>query len=488
MMTDTKRQHGRRSIIVVGCDDVGSAIACILHRAGAAVVVVDGADPPWSRRGMSYTDAWYVGGATLDGVDACFCGSVKSISPVLDRGDMVAATTWSWQGVAAVVCPAAVIETRQGRVALPAQCRPATLENVLAIGVRATHVGGWPADVVIADGFTRSDGARGDGRIADTALSRIEAPHGGRFRTRHEIAERVDAGDVIGELGGFAVVARVTGVLRALAARGARVAPGDMLAEVDGRNEPSNCFGITAEARAIAHRVAAAVRRPYRRAGAADPARHAVRHRLAIVGRAPGTGNLIRSTAFGFTAEAPSRMPVDYLQKILTAKVYDVAVETPLELAASLSERLGNRVLLKREDQQPVFSFKLRGAYNKMAQLRAAERARGVIAHRPATTRRALHSPRSGSVAMRRSSCRSRRRRSRSRPSRSVARKSFCTAIRTRMPTRRRANCRRRRALRSCIRTTTPTSSRGRARSGWRSCASATDRSTRSSSPSAAAD
>lgn len=261
-MTDTKRHHGRRSIIVVGCDDVGSAIACILHRAGAAVVVVDGADPPWSRRGMSYTDAWYVGGATLDGVDACFCGSVKSISPVLDRGDMVAATTWSWQGVAAVVCPAAVIETRQGRVALPAQCRPATLENVLAIGVRATHVGGWPADVVIADGFTRSDGARGDGRIADTALSRIEAPHGGRFRTRHEIAERVDAGDVIGELGGFAVVARVTGVLRALAARGARVAPGDMLAEVDGRNEPSNCFGITAEARAIAHRVAAAVRRP----------------------------------------------------------------------------------------------------------------------------------------------------------------------------------------------------------------------------------
>jgi len=73
-------------------------------------------------------------------------------------------------------------------------------------------------------------------------------------------------------------------------------------------------------------------------------------------------------------------MPVDYLQKILTAKVYDVAIETPLELAATLSRRLGNRVLLKREDTQPVFSFKLRGAYNKMAHLTAAERARGVIA------------------------------------------------------------------------------------------------------------
>ena len=73
-------------------------------------------------------------------------------------------------------------------------------------------------------------------------------------------------------------------------------------------------------------------------------------------------------------------MPVDYLQKILTARVYDVAIESPLEVAPSLSARLGNRILLKREDQQEVFSFKLRGAYNKMAHLTAAERARGVIA------------------------------------------------------------------------------------------------------------
>ena len=73
-------------------------------------------------------------------------------------------------------------------------------------------------------------------------------------------------------------------------------------------------------------------------------------------------------------------MPIDYLQKILTAKVYDVAIETPLDLAPTLSHRLGNRVLLKREDQQPVFSFKLRGAYNKMAHLTPAERAKGVIA------------------------------------------------------------------------------------------------------------
>jgi len=74
-----------------------------------------------------------------------------------------------------------------------------------------------------------------------------------------------------------------------------------------------------------------------------------------------------------------ARPPTDYLQRILTARVYDVAVESPLEGARALSRRLGNHVLLKREDQQSVFSFKLRGAYNKMAHLSAEHLARGVI-------------------------------------------------------------------------------------------------------------
>jgi threonine dehydratase len=73
-------------------------------------------------------------------------------------------------------------------------------------------------------------------------------------------------------------------------------------------------------------------------------------------------------------------MPKDYLRKILTAKVYDVARETELELASNLSARIKNKVLLKREDNQPVFSFKLRGAYNKMAHLSPADLKRGVIA------------------------------------------------------------------------------------------------------------
>jgi len=69
----------------------------------------------------------------------------------------------------------------------------------------------------------------------------------------------------------------------------------------------------------------------------------------------------------------------DYLERVLKARVYDVAIESPLELAPALSKRLRNRLLIKREDLQPVFSFKLRGAYNKMAGLPRARLARGVI-------------------------------------------------------------------------------------------------------------
>jgi len=73
-------------------------------------------------------------------------------------------------------------------------------------------------------------------------------------------------------------------------------------------------------------------------------------------------------------------MTKKYIEKILTARVYDVAIESPLEIAKSLSKRLNNRILMKREDLQPVFSFKLRGAYNKIDQLLRQGELEGVIA------------------------------------------------------------------------------------------------------------
>jgi threonine dehydratase len=70
----------------------------------------------------------------------------------------------------------------------------------------------------------------------------------------------------------------------------------------------------------------------------------------------------------------------ELLEKILRAPVYDVAVETPLDRAELLSSREDNRVWIKREDLQPVFSFKLRGAYNRISQLSESERKAGVVA------------------------------------------------------------------------------------------------------------
>ena len=72
-------------------------------------------------------------------------------------------------------------------------------------------------------------------------------------------------------------------------------------------------------------------------------------------------------------------MHPDYLEKVLNAQVYDVAVQTPLEVAGNLSLRVGNKIILKREDLQPVFSFKLRGAYNKISSLSPDKLKRGVI-------------------------------------------------------------------------------------------------------------
>ena len=72
-------------------------------------------------------------------------------------------------------------------------------------------------------------------------------------------------------------------------------------------------------------------------------------------------------------------MASPYIERILKARVYDVAIESPLDAAPRLSRRIGNDVRLKREDLQPVFSFKLRGAYNRIASLSQGAASRGVI-------------------------------------------------------------------------------------------------------------
>jgi xanthine dehydrogenase accessory factor len=222
------RSPATRPIVVVhGCDDAGSAVARELHVAGYAVVLIDDVDPPWPRRGMSYVDAWYDGGATLANVDACFCSSVRSIPSVLARGDMIAATTWSWRGVAS------------------------------ALHVTALVVAG-PAPPVLQDfggGVTVLDVK------ADLPPYAAIAPRAGRFGTRFEIAERVSAGDLLGQVGAHPVIAPASGVLRGLSARGARVGAGQCIAEIDTSGDAQRCFGIEPGRRLVAQRTVAALRR-----------------------------------------------------------------------------------------------------------------------------------------------------------------------------------------------------------------------------------
>lgn len=79
------------------------------------------------------------------------------------------------------------------------------------------------------------------------------------------------------------------------------------------------------------------------------------------------------------TPAAPQQLLSEQVRRILGAPVYDLAIETPLQVAPALSAALGNQVLLKREDLQPTFSFKIRGAYTRLSRLTPAQRERGVI-------------------------------------------------------------------------------------------------------------
>jgi len=105
---------------------------------------------------------------------------------------------------------------------------------------------------------------------------------------------------------------------------------------------------------------------------------------------------------------------VNYLELIRNANVYDVAIETPLQLAKILSARMKNQILMKREDLQPVFSFKLRGAYNKISGLSDKELANGVICSSAGNHAQGVRWPPASEVCAQSLSCRLQRLRLRS--------------------------------------------------------------------------
>jgi xanthine dehydrogenase accessory factor len=254
----------RPVVVVLGCGDVGSAVAHALHRAGCATVLIDDADPAWPRRGMAYVDAWYVGNAELAGVTACFCASVRSLPVVLERGDMIAATTWSWRGVAAALAPVALVDARVAKRSAPARLKPHAPSPLLTIGLGPGYRVGEHVDIAIETSWGARLGAvieqggtlafAGEPRIVGGAGRErfVYAPRAGRFQTQARIGDRVAAGDVVAALDGAAIAAPLTGVLRGLSARGARIVAGQKIVEVDPRDDPALCFGLGERPRRIA--------------------------------------------------------------------------------------------------------------------------------------------------------------------------------------------------------------------------------------------
>jgi xanthine dehydrogenase accessory factor len=253
--------------IVLGCGDVGSAAALALHQSGLAVVLVDEADPAWHRRGMAFTNAWYTGNAELESEGACFCASLKSIPSVLARR-MIAATTWSWPGVAAALDPALLVDAR-GRRRRGSEVLRGRVP--LTIGIGSDFVDGENVDVTIeipkeSAGVSEDPYAerpkstrRGiDVRATGTTGCTVEALRHGRFMTERRIGETVRVGQIVGGLGNEVIRAPEGGVLLGLAARGARIEPGDTLVEVDPGGIAYQCYGVSEAARRIAARVLSA--------------------------------------------------------------------------------------------------------------------------------------------------------------------------------------------------------------------------------------
>jgi xanthine dehydrogenase accessory factor len=266
----------RAAAIVLGCGEVGSAVALVLHQAGLAVVLVDEPDPAWHRRGMAFTNAWYVGNAELESEGACFCASLKSIPSILARR-MIAATTWSWPRVAAALDPALLVDTR-GRKRRGSEDLRGRVP--VTIGIGPGFVNGENVDVAMEfsaerscgsdiRGVDRADAVNGISHAGDRcgASCAVEAPRHGRFITERRIGDAVHAGQIVGGLGNEVVKAPASGVLLGLAARGARIAPGDTLVEVDCAGVAHRCHGVGAGPRRIAVRVLCAL--PDRRAAPA---------------------------------------------------------------------------------------------------------------------------------------------------------------------------------------------------------------------------
>ena len=272
-----------QAALVLGSDEVASAIARALHRTGYRVVLTDEIDPPCPLRTLSYVDAWYFGAAELDGVGACFCSSIKSVPEVIDRKRLVAATAWSWEGIIRALTPALLVDARAANGGIASAVRGIPGKPFFV--VCGPVAGGRDEAVVAIDpSFGPSAGRPLRSRASATDLRLpwrldganakgwVVSPCDGRFHTDLRVGADVTADCVIGTIQGVPLRAGVAGHAAAFTLRGARVAAGQLVALIDEDPASSKVDALSRRAERVANGVIASLSGEKHRAALAESA------------------------------------------------------------------------------------------------------------------------------------------------------------------------------------------------------------------------
>jgi xanthine dehydrogenase accessory factor len=238
---------GRPRILVVGGGDVGSAVAHLLFRRGAHVLIVERQQSPHARRGMAFTDALYDGQATLQGVSARHVEDLPAVQRCWSSAEHIPVVTLSESLLTAAIRFDVVIDATMRRDPVRADLR-AMAPCVIGLGPgyvpgRNCHIAietQWGAALgeVLRD-RPAADRAGGPRALDGVTRERfVTAPTAGTWRTQAALGQPVMAGESVGQLGGQSLLAPIAGHLRGLTRDGVQVSAGQRLVEVDPRAEP----------------------------------------------------------------------------------------------------------------------------------------------------------------------------------------------------------------------------------------------------------
>lgn len=259
-----------QTFLVLGGGDLGSAVAHRLFLHGADVVLADGEAPAHPRRGMAFTDAWFSGCATLEGVVALRVRELGELAAHRAHLDAVAATTVSPQEMAAALRLDAVIDARMRKRSVPEDLRRLA---PIAIGLGPGFTPGGNCTLAIETAWGNTLGAvlrdapasalAGEPRALGGAGRErlVYAATDGHWRTQARIGDRVEAGAPLGTLAGAPVHAPLSGAIRGLAHDGVFLRARQKFIEIDPRAEP-DIFGLGQRPALIARGVAAALGLP----------------------------------------------------------------------------------------------------------------------------------------------------------------------------------------------------------------------------------